>query len=161
MNHLEKLHARPGDRPGAAGRRAAQSAGIAPATWTRWRNDQRHPSAVSLRKLEGAYARQVTLPQFRRSVERRKTPDRVNVTAIYQWSGSTNHQSDRNRMVRMTGMRTAMRDTIKAWISAGPQAAAEAFQWGASRVHGVAQTDDTPPQPGIQIKGDHVIVEFP
>jgi hypothetical protein len=121
---------------------------------------QRSPSAASLRKLEGAYNRQITLPAFRKAIRTRKLPSKVDVTAVYLWSGSTNHQSDKNRTVKFTGMRPTMRGVVQAWVAAGPEAAAQAFERGVSALHGVPDTNDDPPQPGIRIQGDHVAVTF-
>jgi len=154
MNQLEKLHARKGDRPGAAGRRAARSAGIAPDTWTRWRKSQRAPSAASLRRLEGAYAREITLPAFRRALRTKKIPDKVTVTAEVRWTSSPKkmYNATRYRTVKLTGMRPAMVPTIRAWVQAGPEAAAQAFERGAAEVH---KTEE------IAFEGNQVHVEFP
>lgn len=152
MNQLEKLHARPGDTPTQTRKRAAEAAGIPDRTWRDWRNGTHPPSARNTRKLEGAYNRQITLPAFRRALRTKKVPGKVNVTAVYQWSGSTTNQSDKNRTVKMRGMRSVMAETIRAWAAAGPQAGAEAFERGAAQVYGADS---------IEMKGDEVVITFP
>lgn len=161
MNQLEKLAARPGDRPGQAATRAAKEAGIAPRTWRDWRNGTHPPSAASRRKLEGAYARKVTLPAFRRQLRKKPTPSRVTVTAKIKWSDSPRkmYNATPQRTARLSGMRSAMVATIRAWAGAGPQAAAEAFERGAAQAYGVA--DDSDGSPGIQFEGNQVEIEFP
>lgn len=159
MNQLEKLHEQPGDRPGAAGRRAAASAGIAPDTWTRWRKEQRSPSPASLRRLEGAYARQITLPKFRRAIADKKEPNEAIVSAEVWWTDSDKKNNGDQRTVRLRGLRSIMRPVILAWITTGPERAAQLFEEGAARVYAVTQNaDDTP---GIQFKGNDVTIEFP
>jgi len=154
MNQLEKLHTRPGDRPGAAGRRAAQSAGIYPDTWTKWRNQKRQPSTASLRRLEAAYTRQITLPGFRRALRRKKIPKSVTVTATIRWTDSPRKMYNANpqRTTTLTGMRPAMILTIRAWTTAGPEAAAQAFERGAADVYKANE---------IAFEGDDVAIEFP
>jgi hypothetical protein len=161
MNQLEKLHTRKGDRPGSAGRRAAAAAGIPPDQWTRWKKGQRTPSAASLRKLEGAYSRQVTQPAFRRAIKTRGVPAKVTVTATVKWSTSDRKQYNaiRHRTVRLFQMRPVMGPTIRAWVAAGPQAAADAFQRGVSAQH--SEPDEEDGRPGIEFEGDHVQIEFP
>jgi len=154
MSHLEKLHTSKGDRPGAAGRRAARSAGIAPDTWTRWRKSQRAPSAASVRKLEAAYAREITLPAFRRALRTKKIPDKVTITAEIRWTSSPRkmYNATKYRTVKLTGMRPAMIPTIRAWVQAGPEAAAQAFERGTAEVHKAEE---------IAFEGNDVDVEFP
>ena len=159
MNQLEKLHQREGDRPGAAGRRAAASAGIAPDTWTRWRAEQRRPSAASLRKLEAAYARQVTVPALRRALKRKRTPDKVTVTAEVWWTDSDKKNNGEHRTVKLVGLRASMVRVVRAWGAAGPEAAADAFERACAQVYRVPDNADG--TPGIQFKGDNVIIEFP
>lgn len=161
MSQLEKHHARPGDRPGQAAARAARSAGIAPQTWNRWRKGIQPPSSASLRKLEGAYTRQITLPAYRRALKRRKTPNVVIVWARVKWSRSDgtqyNQRDNGYRRVRLESMRPVMNDTIKAWVGAGPQAAADAFQWGVSTLYKVDPDGD---RPGIEFQGNDVKIQF-
>lgn len=52
-----------------------------------------------------------------------------------------------------------MAATIRAWAAAGPEAAADAFERGASDAYSVPDDDDG--APGIQIEGDSVEIEFP
>ena len=160
MNQLEKLHTRKGDRPGSAGRRAAAAAGIPPDQWTRWKSGQRNPSAASLRKLEGAYARQVTIPAYRKSVKDKgadAVPDKVTVRAEVWWTDSDKKNNGDVRQVKLSGMKTAMSRTIKAWIAAGPEAAADAFQRGTANVYRVPDNNDD--TPGVQFLGN-VQIEF-
>lgn len=154
LGQLEKAFTRKGDRPGAAGRRAARAAGIAPDTWTRWRSGQRKPSAASLRKLEGAYVRHVQLPAFRRRVNGQTPPARVRVRAYIRWSSSPRKMYNRTplRTTTLEGMRGAMVGVIRAWATAGPEAAAEAFERAAAEVY---RSDE------IRFEGDEVEIEFP
>ena len=154
MTQLEKEFSQPGDRKGSAGRRAARAAGIAPDTWTRWRNNQRKPGAASLRKLEAAYARLVTLPKFRRKVNSQAAPNRVKITAEIKWSDSPRKMYNRTRYRTTTleGMAGVMVAVIRAWATAGPEAAADALERGAAAVY---RTDE------IRFEGDNVTVEFP
>lgn len=150
MNQLEKEFQQPGDRKGAAGRRAAKAAGIAPDTWTRWKNNQRTPSAGSLRKLEGAYARFVQLPKFRRRVNATNAPNRVRVTAVINWNGYVNRTAQRS--TTLENMRAVMVRVIRAWAMAGPEAAADAFQQGVASAHNTNF---------VLFEGDRVEIEFP
>lgn len=150
LNALEKLHARQGDRPGAAGRRAAKAIGIAPDTWTRWKNGQRKPSAASLRKIEGAYARNVVLPKMRTRVNNLPVPNSVTVTAVINWNGYKNRQQ--HRSTTLGNMRTVMVHVIRAWANLGPDAAADAFERGAAENESVSY---------IKFEGDDVEVRFP
>lgn len=161
MNQLEKLHARKGDRPGAAGRRAATAAGLPPDQWTRWKKGQRTPSPASLRKLEGAYSRQVTQPAFLKSVRSKKAPKEVRITGTIRWTDSPRkrYNASPHRTTVLTGMGPTMAAVVRAWVAAGPEAAADAFQRGASAVYKVVDDDDG--TPGIKIEGDEVTIEFP
>jgi len=163
MNQLEKLHQRKGDRPGAAGRRAAESAGIPPDQWTRWKKGQRTPSARSQRRLERAYVEQITLPAYRKSTQGKGAPSKVTVTAQIWWTDSDKKNNGKQRTVKLTGMKAAMRAVIRAWIAAGPEAAANALERGAAAVYRVPDNVDSDGNrtPGIQFKGDEVEIEFP
>src|SRR5690606_17027795 len=133
MNQLEREFSRPGDRKGAAGRRAAEAAGISPRTWQKWRAGGQKPGARLLARLETAYTRHVQLPRFRRTVNRQRPPNRVKVTAIIRWSSSPrkNYNKTRQRTTTLEGMRAVMVRVIRAWATAGPEAAADAFERGA------------------------------
>ena len=161
MNQLEKLHTRRGDRPGAAGRRAAAAAGIAPDTWTRWKKGQRKPSAASLRKLETAYKDQVVTPKMRRSIRAKKVPDRATITATIRWtdSGKKKYNTTPYRTVKFTGMRPVMGAVIRAWHHEGPQQAADTLERGISDAYSVP--DDADEGPGIRFEGNRVQIEFP
>ena len=159
LNQLEKLHARKGDRPGAAARRAAQSAGIPPDQFARWRKGERKPSAASLRKLEAAYTRQVTVPAYRKAANRTKAPNKVTVSAEVWWTDSDKKNNGDERTVKLIGMRATMVRVIRAWAAAGPEAAADLFQRGVSDVYRVPDNNDG--TPGVQFQGNKVEVEFP
>lgn len=154
MNQLEKKYAQPGDRPNQAGRRAAAAAGIHPDTWIRWRNNQRPPSAASLRKLEGAYARKVTEPAFAKALRTQKIPKAVTVTATVRWTDSPRkmYNATPDRTVNLVGMRPAMILTVRAWALAGPEAAAQAFERGTAQVYKANE---------IAFEGEDVTIEFP
>jgi hypothetical protein len=154
MNQLEKHHAQPGDRGNAAGRRAAASAGIHPDTWVRWRGNQRPPGEASIRRLEAAYVRQITVPGFRKALKSKGVPRLVRITATIRWSSSPQkmYNAQSYRSTTLEGMREAMVATIRAWVQAGPEAAAQAFESGTARVY---KTDE------VAFEGDAVIIEFP
>ena len=161
MNQLEKLHQRPGDKPGQAATRAAESAGIPARTWRDWRKGTHPPGPANRRKLEGAYNRQITLPAFRRSVRSKGAPDKVTVTAVVRWSDSPRkmYNATPQRTVRLRGLRAVMPGVIRAWAAAGPQAAADAFERAVSTAY--REPDDADGGPGIRFEGDAVTVEFP
>lgn len=163
LNQLERLHQREGDRRGAAARRAARSAGIPPDQFARWRKGERKPSAASLRKLEAAYARQITLPALRRAITRKDAPDKVTVTAQVWWTDSDKKNNSKQRTVKLTGMKGVMRAVIRAWIAAGSEAAADTFERGTAQVYRsrsllVANDDGTH---SIRFEGNEVEIEFP
>ena len=158
MNQLEKLF--PGGRKGSAARKAAEAAGIPARTWRDWRAGKTKPSARNLRKLEGAHARRIVLPAFRRALADKKYPASVTVTATIRWSDSPrkNYNATPHRTTTLVNMRSAMAATVRAWAMAGPDAAAEAFERGASAVYQVPNDDDG--SPGIQFEGDRVEIDF-
>lgn len=159
LNQLEKLHARKGDRPGAAARRAAQSAGIPPDQFARWRKGERAPSAASLRKIETAYNRQITLPAYRKSAQQAKAPNKVTVSAEVWWTDSDKKNNGDYRTVKLVGMKATMARVIRAWAAAGPEAAAEVFERGTADVYRVPDNNDG--TPGVQFQGNNVKIEFP
>lgn len=154
MGRLEKLFSRKGDRKGTAARRAAEAAGISPNTWRRWRSGTQKPGPAALRKLEGAYNRLITLPKFRRSLADQKVPNVVRVSAKVRWSKSPKSQYNKTkyRTVDLESMRQPMVIVIRAWGSAGPQAAAEAFERETALNYSAAE---------IAFEGDNVTIEFP
>lgn len=160
MNQLEKLFRRPGDTPVQTRRRAAEAAGIPDRTWRDWRAGTHPPSPASRRRLERAYNREVTLPAFRRAIKAQGIPRRVRVTATIKWTDSPrkNYNATPYRATTLTGMGPAMAATIKAWVGAGPEAAADAFQRGVSAAYKAPDDGD---KPGIEFQGDDVKVEFP
>lgn len=159
MNQLEKLHSQKGDKPGQAATRAAQSAGIPVRTWRDWRKGTHPPSARSERKIERAYVEQITLPAYRKSAKEKGAPKKVNVSAEVWWTDSDKQNNGDQRTVKLTGMKGVMAAVIRAWIAAGPEAAADAFERGVAQVYGVRENDDG--SPGIQFKGNRVEIEFP
>lgn len=165
MNQLEKRHTQKGDRPGAAGRRAARAAGIPPDQWTRWKKGQRKPSAASLAKLEKTYKDTFPLPALRRSIKAKGVPDKVNVTADIRWNGYYNQASQRTVRFGPSGVPATMRATIREWAHNGPKAAALAFEYGLSRAHSVPDEPDYPEPgdigPGVRFEGNRVEIEFP
>lgn len=161
MNQLEKLAARQGDKPGQAATRAAEAAGIPARTWRDWRKGSHTPSAASQRKLEGAYARKVTLPAMRRALKNKPVPKDVNVTATIRWTDSDKKKYNATpyRTVKFRNVRPALTATVRAWAAAGPEAAAAAFERGLSASESVP--DDDEGGPGIQFEGNQVEIEFP
>lgn len=164
LNQLEKLHARKGDRPGAARRRAADSAGIPLTTWTRWKSGQRKPSAASLRRIQDAYRDQVTTPALRRLLRIRKVPTRVVVTAEIRWTDSDKkkYNHTKHRTTTLVGMRPTMVACIRVWYRKDDVTAlslAETFERGASAAYSVPDDDDG--AAGIQFEGDNVTITFP
>lgn len=159
MNQLEKLHQREGEPANRAAARAAASAGISDRTWRDWRSGTHPPSARSIRKLEAAYARQVTVPALRRAVKRKGAPNKATVSAEIWWTDSDKKNNGDQRTVKLTGLRRVMAPVIRAWGAAGPEAAADAFERACASVYRVPDNADG--TPGIQFKGDDVITEFP
>lgn len=152
MNALEKLF--PSKRKGSAGRAAAKAAGIAPDTWTRWKNNkQRKPTAASLRKLEEAFDRLVRLPGMRKRFKAVAVPNRVKVTATIRWSSSPgkNYNKQAHRTTTLESMRPVMRAVIRAWVHHGPEVAAHTFEDGTAELY---RTDE------VRFEGDRVTVEF-
>jgi hypothetical protein len=162
MNQLEKLHQRPGDKPGQAATRAAEASGIPVRTWRDWRKGTHPPSARSQRKLEAAYVRQVTIPALKRAIKRKGAPNKVRVTGTIRWGTSPRkkYNATAHRTTTLEGLRAVMGAVIRAWVSAGPHAAADAFERGASDVYRVPPDEDNG-GPGIQIEGNQVEIEFP
>lgn len=141
MNALEKAHSAKGDRAGAAGKRAAQSAGISPGTWTRWRSGKQKPGAAMLAKLEAAYAKTIMRPKQARKVAGKPLPKSAKVTGKVCWNGYYNRAP--HRMVNLTLSEATMRATINAWArgertGAGPDEAATKFLKGAANDNAAA-----------------------
>lgn len=161
MNQMEKLHKRDGDTPAQTRKRAAQAAGIPDRTWRDWRNGTHPPGPQNRRKLEAAYVRQITIPALRRATKAKGDPDKVTVTAKIRWTDSPRkmYNATPHRTVKLAGMRAAMRPVIRAWVSAGPEAAADAFERAVSSVYKVPDDDDG--GPGVRFEGNDVTIEFP
>ncbi|MFJ2307668.1 hypothetical protein [Streptomyces sp. NPDC087787] len=151
MNQIEKAL----ETPAAA----ARAAGVSRGTWRRWRNGKQAPSAASLRQIEHAHVNLVILPAFRADLKRRPTPKSVTVTATIKWSKSTGPQYNKtaHRTTTLTGMQKVMKRVIRAWAMAGPEAAAEILQRGASDVY---QVEDDGDRPGIEFEGDRVEIDL-
>ena len=81
-------------------------------------------------------------------------PNRVKITAEIKWSDSPRKMYNRTRYRTTTleGMAGVMVAVIRAWATAGPEAAADALERGAAAVY---RTDE------IRFEGDNVTVEFP
>lgn len=134
MRHLE---ARFG---GVAG--AAQAAGIGPSTWRHWKAGTRPPSPANLRKLEGAYARQIVRPKLMAAVLRKGYPTQASITAIvvadpgtpaapgarYINGGSATHPGAHREFKAGKLRGDLMIRMVNAWTTAGPEAAAAALQ---------------------------------
>lgn len=163
MNQLEKLHQRKGEPANRAAARAAESAGIPIRTWRDWRKGTHPPSARGQRRLERAYVEQITLPAYRKSAKEKGAPSKVNVRAEVWWTDSDKKNNGKQRTVKLTGMKAVMAAVIRAWIAAGPEAAADAFERGTAQVYRVPDNVDADGNrtPGIQFKGDEVEIEFP
>lgn len=160
MGQMEKAHAQPGDRKGAAGRRAAEAAGVSLRTWQRWRNGTQKPTARALAKLQAGYDKMFKLPRLRKEIKDKGIPTSVTVTAVIKWSKSSGSQYNSRpyRTTTLTGMGPAMRAVVRAWATEGPDAAAEALERGAAATYGVPDDDDG--SPGIEFEDDEVEIEF-
>lgn len=154
MNGIEREFTTKGGRKGAEARRAAEAAGISLRQWQRWRTGAVKPTPASLRKLEAAFTRLVTLPRLRKRLKTKPVPDRIKVTATIKWITSSRKQYNRtkHRTTTLVGMRPTMRATIRAWAMAGPEAAADVFERGAAEEHGADE---------INFEGDNVELEIP
>ena len=163
MNRLEKLHTRKGDKPGQAATRAAAAAGIPIRTWRDWRKGTHPPGPRNQRKLERAYTAQIILPAYRKSAQQKGTPSNVNVTAKIWWTDSDKKNNGDQRTVKFKGIKPVMAAVIRAWIAAGPEAAADAFERGVAGEHSVPDNvaEDGTRTSGVQFKGTDVKVEFP
>lgn len=128
MNAILKAH-------GGNAAQAAASAGIPVRTWRDWRNGTHPPSPRGLRKLEGAYARQIIAPAAARVLASgKKTVVQINVTATVVGAPQG------RRYVNSTPYRTFRAEKIdvgsvvNAWLHGGGPRAAAAYE---AEVHGV------------------------
>jgi transcriptional regulator with XRE-family HTH domain len=153
LNALERHFRQPGDRKGAETKRVAAALGVSPVTYRRWRNGKQRPN---LGKIEAAHHRLIVLPQMRRRLKDAPPPNKVNVRADVTWNGYQNRTVERT--VKLDGMQGVMARTVRAWATAGPEAAADVFQRGTATVHHVPNSDD---EPGIKFEGDNVEITFP
>jgi transcriptional regulator with XRE-family HTH domain len=128
----------------------AAALGVGPQAIRRWRAGTQKPSAATQRKIEAAYVRSVTQPEVRRRLKNLPPPNSVTVTAIINWNGYKNRQE--HRSTTLGGMRGVMARVIRAWATAGPQAAADTFERGAAAVHNT---------PSVKFEGDDVDVSIP
>lgn len=158
MNRLENHYARKGDTPPQKAARAAEAVGVTPRTWKTWRKGT-PPRPASLAKVQQTFKDQIARPALRRSTRRNGVPDMVHVTAVIRWEGYYNPQRYRTVKFGPSGIKSALRATIKAWFDAGRDAAAQVFQLAISDANDVAnETDGTP---GVLFEGDNVKIEFP
>ncbi|WP_452634950.1 hypothetical protein [Priestia megaterium] len=151
MNQLENLFTpKKGDTDRrSAITRAAEAAGIPVRTWRDWRAGKGQ-SARNLRKLETAHNRLITIPRFRQRVNSTPAPNRVSVTASINWNGYKNRTE--HRSTTLEGMRRVMVAVIRAWTTAGPEAAADTLQRGAASAYNTQS---------IAFEGNDVEVDFP
>lgn len=143
MRALEKLH-------GGNGPRAAASAGIAQRTWRDWKAGTHKPSAKGLRKVEGAYARQVIRPQALKVLANRKPPSAVYITADVvvdpkkrRYKNSTPHRTFRAEKITAGPV-------VQAWMNHGAEAAGQALEQAIQQQYG---------QP-FAFEGDSVTLEL-
>lgn len=148
LNQLQKLY--------PSKQAMAKAVGIPERTLRDWRSGKTKPSAANARKLEGAHHRLIALPRLRKRINGKPIPNSVTVTADVDWNGYKNRQS--HRTVTLGAMRPVMARTIRAWATAGPQAAARVFQQGAATINNLPNSAD---RPGIQFEGDDVRLTFP
>lgn len=159
MNQLEKLHSKGATKAQAAAR-AAASAGISKETWRRWRLGGQPPAAATLRKLEGAYTRQISLPSMKRAIKNKPAPRKVIIWSEVRWTDSDKkkYNATKYRKIEFTQMRPAMLSVIRTWAAAGPVAAAEAFERRIAEMHSVP--DDEDGSPGVRFEGERVTITF-
>lgn len=130
----------------------AAALGVGPQAIRRWRAGTQKPGLAARRKIEGTLNRLVTLPRMRARLKSLPPPNSVTVTAIVNWNGYKNRTADGARSVTLGGMRSVMAKVIRAWATAGPEAAAVVFERGAAAVHNT---------PSIVFEGDDVDVSIP
>jgi hypothetical protein len=128
----------------------AAALGIPERTLRDIRSGRTGGSKANLRKIEGAHNRLVTLPRMRKLLKTLPPPNSVTVTAEINWNGYKNRQE--HRSTTLGGMRAVMAKVIRAWATAGPQAAAQTFEAGAAQVHNT---------PSIKFEGDDVDISIP
>lgn len=154
MHRLEKLFT--GGAKGTERTRAAEAAGISPRTWRKWRAGTQAPSPRLLRKLEAAFTRLITVPNFRKSLTSKPVPNRVKISAVIKWAkspkSSYNAKAGGYRTTTLESMRPVIHQVIRAWYMAGPEAAADTFERGAASVY---RSDE------IRFEGNNLIIEFP
>lgn len=120
MNALVKLH-------GGDYKRAAASAGVPERTWRDWRAGTHPPSPKSIRRLEGAYARQVIRPAvLRLMADPGKVVKEMRITAVVvadpkgsRYVNKTAHRTFRAEKING-------QEVVRAWMSHGDDAAAQA-----------------------------------
>ena len=106
LNALERHFTHKGDRKGAATKRVAAALGVTPRTLQRWRDGSRKPTSTSLRKVEGAHNRLISLPRMRRRLKALPPPNSVTVSGSVNWNGYKNRTE--HRAVTLGGMRGVM-----------------------------------------------------
>ena len=168
MGRLERALAVKGERTSASRARAARAAGIGPSTWDFWRAKKRHPSAASLRKLEGAFARLVAAPHLAAAIERKPLPRGMNIKAVVNWGNSAGSKyvggenpngtpKNLNRAHRMVKLRDprdfSMRDVMTAWANFGGEAAAQALEASVKRrLKQDVYFEEHPPRHGVTVE---------
>ena len=86
-------------------------------------------------------------------------PVSFTVRAEIWWTDSDKKNNGDQRTVKLTGLKAVMGRVIRAWIAAGPEAAASLFERGVAQVYRVPDNDDG--SPGVQFQGNEVKIEFP
>jgi hypothetical protein len=130
MNALVKAH-------GGNARQAAASAGIPDRTWRDWRNGTHPPSTRSLRKLEGAYARQIVAPAVARLLTDKSkaiTDIHVRADVIGDPGKSRYRNSVIHRWFRAEKIDT--QKVVNAWLHGGGERAAQAYEAEVAKAYG-------------------------
>lgn len=122
LSALERLH-------GGSGAQAAAAANIPKATWNHWKAG-RPLSPKSVRRLEGAYARQIIRPQALRKLATTPPPAAVAIHAIVVGDPGTTAKPG-NRYTNSTPVRwfrpenLRLGRVVQAWLHLGAAAAAD------------------------------------
>lgn len=122
MGALVKAH-------GGDYKRAAASAGIPERTWRDWRSGRHPPSAKSLRRLEGAYARQIIRPAATRMLANAKKAVKaihVHAVVVADPRGRRYKNSQPDRQFRAE--KIPAERVVTAWMTLGPEAAAQQYE---------------------------------
>lgn len=123
IRQLEKLH-------GGSAPAAAASAGIPIRTWRDWKNGTHPPSPRGLRRLEGAYTRQILVPAAAKALAAVKPPKEIHVKATIVVDPGKGRSNYINR-TPFRWFRAEKIDTqrvITGWLTAGSEGAAGAYE---------------------------------